>query len=432
MTKSDARRLVRAVDRSVMRLPLGYPRRSIEGFERLISQPVFDDYWDECDQEALEEKASGDQEFTARLYTDTNTVSVWKTVYRFTGRLVTYIIGPDTHMEFKSSSAVAKLARWSPAFIKYFHVLVVRPWFDFDTTKMALAMQWAVICRTDDRRVYPFSECDDDMFLLELVSVIEQEQDGSKSAPELREMACSRHMEKFPHLAEPPRWSRFLEFIEIRAYQEGGNGKKGKKGKEPATADTDIWGVGVPDLKAVLAALDRIRHGRMRMFTDAETIAEMFKLTRDAYDPPDQELSSKAIKGVYLQFMRNEIRSDRGGPLEVAPNRQKELLSSSPREDGERVDESVSDEEGYWAQESSVDSDAGADLGGEVEVESEDEDEADGDHESEHESEVESDFERIAYSWRSRKRRVEDSPARPQTAQKRPRGRPRKNPVESS
>lgn len=305
MTQKGMRRLVRAVDRSVTRLPLGYPRRTEEEFESLIPQPVYDYFWSENDQEDLEARANVDQEFAKRILIDAYMSSVWKTVYRFAGCLATDIIGPNTYMAFRSSSPLVKHAKWSPRFSEHLVVLFVHPWFNFDTEKMALAIQWAVICRTDDRRVYHLSGCDDDMFLAELVSVIQREQDGSKSATELRQLACSRHMKKFPRKPEPPRWSQFMEFIERWACpsgveDKGKKGKKSNKGKEPVPSDTDFWGVGGPDLKAVLVALDRMRHGRIRMFTDADTIAETFKITRDLYDPPIRGSIVKALRGAHL------------------------------------------------------------------------------------------------------------------------------------
>ncbi|ROV89449.1 hypothetical protein VMCG_10231 [Cytospora schulzeri] len=421
MTKRGARRLGRAVDRSITRLPRAYSRRTKEDFEKLIPQPIYDDYWTRDDQEALEERASEDQEFTERHLTDSYMLAVWKTVYRFTGRLATDIIGPKTYLEFKSGSVLGKHAKWTPRFCEHLLTIVVHPWFNFSTAKMALAIQWSVICRTDDRRVYRLSGCDDDMFLLELASVAQQEQDGTKTAPELRELACSRHMGKFPDESEPPRWSQFMEFIERYAYprgkvasarkEKGGQkGKKSRKGKETAHSKVESWNLfaSVPDLKAVVVALDRMRHGRIRMFTDADTVAETFKLTRDIYDPPDQELTVKAIKGVFLQVMRNELRSERGG----AP----ELQALPSREERGDIDESS--DEGLWEEWPS----SNVDVREEDDVIDEDDDDDDDDDEDE-----------VFHSrQRPRKRPAEDDPVepQPQPAQKRPRGRPPKNPVQ--
>lgn len=106
--------------------------------------------------------------------------------------------------------------------------------------------------------------------------------------------------------------------------------------------------------------------------------------------------------------MRNELRSERGGPPEVTP-----WVPASPRREDDHVDQHELDDEGDWARESSN-------------HDADDEDDEDDDDDDEDDDE-----EQVALPGPSHKRTrtAEGSSVEPQTVQKRPRGRPREGHV---
>ena len=304
-----------------------YPPGRDEDFKRLIPKPRYDEYWTREDQIELEERLSGDANFKKQCDPKTIVVGVWKTAYRFTGRLATDIIGPRTNLEFRSDSQKGSGPVWTENLCKALPDIILHPMFNLDTEKMALALQWAVICRTGDKGKYRLSGCGDDLFLRKLASVINKHQDGSRTPGELRELASYKHMMTQPAGVGPPPWSQFLGHIE-NIFRKPTKRKAPQSNEAAGGADEaegDPYFVTMADVNAVRSALDRIKNVSMRRFFGARLISGAVMPSRGINDVPDMRRAKKTIRAVLLYKERNKERARRGGPLEVLPSPHRDL-----------------------------------------------------------------------------------------------------------
>lgn len=317
-----SRRLGRAMDRSVLDRALGYPSGKADDFNQLIPAPQYDDFWTQADQDELEQQVTGDRDFQKLCDVAEFVASIWKTVYRFTGRLATDIVGPRSGLEFKSDSHRGDGPTWTKTFCEVMTAVVLHPFFNLSTEKMSLALQWAVICRTDDKRKYQLNGCGDDLFLRMLVSVITKYQDGTRPPGELRELASYKYMRASGETAEPPPWSQFLGHIEekVRSNAAARARKSNKDGDAVDETEAERYFVNVGDASVVRSALDRMKHLNMRMFVDTRLVTDAVKATRDVYDIPDKAQVRRAIRAVLLQEIRNRLRVERGAPPEAFHN----------------------------------------------------------------------------------------------------------------
>lgn len=304
-----ARRVARAMNKSVLDRDEQYPNGTAKEFRRLIPKPQYDEYWTEAQQSELEQRLSHDKDFQDQLKIREFVVSVWKTAYRFTGRLATDIIGPKTGLEFECNGKAGVM--WTERFCDALTAIILHPMFHLDTEKMALALQWAIICRTGDKRKYKLTGCNDDPFLQKLVTIIDKHQDGSRTARDLREAASYEYIKARGTNAEPPTWSQFLGHIEKKALVGSGH-SSGADGVEEGP-----YFVTKEDARAVRSALDRVKHLSLRKFADTRQVVDAVMPSRTKYDIPNTKLTQDAIKAVLLQKERNKQRVSRGGPPET-------------------------------------------------------------------------------------------------------------------
>lgn len=317
--KRAKRRLTRAMDRSVLRREQEFNGGTPKEFKHLIPKPQYDDFWTIEDQENLERWTESDQDFQKRCEIREPLVGVWKTAYRFLGCLATDIVGPSSGLVFRSDTQKGKGGQpmWTATFCEVLTAIILHPLFSGSTEKMSLAIQWAVICRTDDRRKYKIRGCEDDLFIRELKSVIDEHQHGTRTARDLRELACYKYMGAHKNVIEPPVWSQFLGHIERKASRYA----QGRRDEDDVVGPQDVqYFVNISDVRAVKGALDRMEYLGMRMFVDSRAATDAVKPSKDLHDIPNTELTRMAIKAVLLQEQRNKKRLERGGAQETSPD----------------------------------------------------------------------------------------------------------------
>jgi hypothetical protein len=138
-----ARRVVRALKNSVLDREVYYPNRTAEEFKDLLPNAKYDEYWTREQQAELVARFKAGPGFEKLLSVTLYIVSVWKTAFRFTGRLATDIIGPKINLEFKSDSHSGDRHAWTQRFHEALTDVILHPMFNLDTRKMALVIQWA-------------------------------------------------------------------------------------------------------------------------------------------------------------------------------------------------------------------------------------------------------------------------------------------------
>ncbi|KAJ4406479.1 hypothetical protein N0V82_010114 [Gnomoniopsis sp. IMI 355080] len=256
-----------------------------------------------------------------------NHFGLYKTVFRFMHCLPSDIVGPKTFLEFGSS--ITASVRWTMHFCERLGELVPQPLFSSSPLKLALAIQWTVICRTKDQRRYRLSGCENDGFLQTLASVIADKQDGTKTCIKLRKIALKRYRKRYPGegFAEP-QWCQFLRLIEELAFPDG----------PPVDKAPDSWDdpylVHTQDITTVYTALDRIRHLSLRMFTDANTVHATVSMVRRGKDLPLKPEARKAWEAHMIVWQRE--KASRGSQTQP-PRQTKKADEAGPS--GESMDQ---------------------------------------------------------------------------------------------
>ncbi|KAG8166117.1 hypothetical protein KVR01_004669 [Diaporthe batatas] len=334
---------------SVVRRSRDFPPREQEDFKLLIPKPHYDEYWTREDERDLARRLSDDVNFKKQCEPKPIVVGLWKTVFRFTGWLVTDVIGPRTNLEFRSESQKGDGPIWTDRLCEALPDVVLHPMLDLDPAKAALALQWAVICRTGDKRKHRLSGCNDDIFLRFLASVVNKHQDGNTTPRYLRELALYKHKKLQDAGVGPPRWHELLRHIEDKVAET--SQKKAPQGGEAADAthgvDGEPYFVNLADVYAVRSALDRIKHLSMRQYLGARLISGAVMPSRENSDVPNRELMQRAIKAVLLYKERNKERAARGGLPEPLPSPKPHLKRPSKDGDGSDDGQDSSDDDPF-------------------------------------------------------------------------------------
>lgn len=279
---------------------------AVNRFRALIPQPVFDQSWTEDDEAALVARAEADAEFNHLCTFTVYIGGVFKTAYKFMNCLATDIIGPKTFLKFVSDSAISKHRYWARRFCDHFQRLIVQAVFSKNPAKLALAMQWAVICRTKDRRRWRLSGCDDE-FLRILAAVINRHQDGSKKPSLMRRMALEIFRSKYPGREESV-WCQLLQRIgEVVA----------SRASDPASdsiePDDDesfrFYEVNSTDLNNICDAIREMKMCSFPMYHDPEQVASAVLYSRHNLDLPYEKEVVEATKAVILSRERESLRA---------------------------------------------------------------------------------------------------------------------------
>lgn len=271
-----------------------------------------------AEQEEFLDQAKSENPKLAKM--NQNHKSLYKTVFRFMHCLPSDIVGPKTFLEFDSSLAASN--QWTMHFCTRLGELVPQPLFRGSPAKLALAIQWAVICRTDDRRKYRLSGCADDGFLQCLTAVIAEKQDGTKTCVKLRKAAVKLYREKYPGEGfEEPLWCQLFRHIEERTFPDGEPLEKAQEGWD------DPYLVHTEHLTTVYISLNQMQHLSLRMFTDSDTVHATAELSRRFNDRPlllEAEKAweahlitwqqEKASRGIQLSPPSSDSPSPSGSP----------------------------------------------------------------------------------------------------------------------
>lgn len=292
-------------------------QQATEKFRSLIPRPTFDGQWTERDEQGLTQEAERDAEFQHRCTYQDCINGTWKTAYKFMGCLATDIVGPKSYLVFHDDHATSKTRFWATRFCRKLSNLIVQPVFAANPEKLALAIQWTVICRTGDRRKWRLSGCnDEDEFLRILGEVIEQSQDGTESPQTLRLMALRLFKRKYPTRGGgSPLWCQFLQRIEEKAPENTYLAEQGRDSQD--FGDFEFYRVNTTDLGNLLDAIREVRVCGFPMFHDPTTVAMTVLYTRDPFDLPLRSQVMEATRAVLLSHRREAKRAQKLSMLDA-------------------------------------------------------------------------------------------------------------------
>lgn len=279
--------------------------------------------WTSEQEELLDQVRS---EYPKLLTMNQKHKSLYKTVFRFMHCLPSDVIGPKTFLEFDSSLAANN--QWTMHFCERLGELAPQPLFRGSPAKLALAIQWAVICRTDDRRKYRLSGCADDGFLQCLTTVIDEKQDGTETCVKLRRAALRLYRERYPEegFAEPI-WCQLLRHIEERTFPDGEPVEEAPKNNQ------DPYLVHTEHLTTVYVSLNRMQHLSLRIFTDNDTVHTTAELSRRFNDRPLQPEAEKAWEAHLITWQQEKASRDDQSPR---PSLQQSRAKARPADDEQR------------------------------------------------------------------------------------------------
>lgn len=312
--ESSSRNLGKTILKAVKESHEIYAKSTREEFLSLLPQPEYGPNWTEEDERDLEQEVLDSPEFKDHMAVKTTLIGVYKTCYFATGYLVTDIVGFKTGLIWSSDHTSAKNQKWSDTFIERMQKIIFHPFFRGNMLWMRLALQWSVICRTDDRRMHLLNGAKGDIFLRMLTEVMynvwRREEPVRPSAQRRLALRLYNQEYRTSHGMQDPDWSALMEGIEARVCSREPLGTK--LDEDDPFPQTYI--VTADDAGAVLAALDDMEVFAIQTFHPSETVREIAKLVKSANDWPRLEETKMAIKAVLLSEERELRIRARLGP----------------------------------------------------------------------------------------------------------------------
>lgn len=302
-----ATRLQESIQSGISRCKDKYPPRTREDFLALLPKATTDDEWTEEDEKQMKSALKATARWKDLSGVRDATVGVWKLFFRFTGRLVTDVLGLSTGLVYKGQK------KWPDSFCQPLHTYLCLPFMRGNVMRLRLALQWAVICRTNDRRRHYLNGCEQDVFLRMLAEVMHH-QDGTVGPATLRRIALRLYMDKFgQHGDEEPEWSALMANIEARRCPPDKKRRGADKGKGPAPdlSAPDAYEITTSDLNAVIQAADDMAIFFFKSHHHSQTAKEVIGLARAVKDAPFKEDVVKATKAVLLAEQRQKQQQSR-------------------------------------------------------------------------------------------------------------------------
>lgn len=285
------------IETRVGRIKAKYPPRTREEFHALLPRPNFDEDWTEEDEDRMKATIVATPQWRDLLKIKDATMGAWKLFFRFGGRLITDVIGFNTGLVFEGHKT------WPDTFIRPLLIYLCLPFMRGDVMRLRLALQWAVICRDNDRRQHYLNGCTSDMFLRILAEVMHT-QDGTLEPAVLRRIALRIYRAKMGEDGFiEPEWSVLMGHIELRVSRaHKGPRKRGKQPAEDVSAP-DTYQVTSALVSAVIEAVEDLD---VFSIVSSQTVKDLAGLARAVTDRPLKDDVAEAIKAVLLTEERQK------------------------------------------------------------------------------------------------------------------------------
>ncbi|KAK7729798.1 hypothetical protein SLS53_009166 [Cytospora paraplurivora] len=305
-----------------------FPKVTKEEFQKMMPQAPkeFGRHWTEADEERLLRDWSQDPLKDRMLVSVNWKPMLWKTCVLFMRCLPTDIIGPGSNLEVDISDnnelrdlpGSPRDPRWPERFCHLLNELITHPMWQAKPKLLQLAIQYTVICCTNDCRRWRLMNPSGDSFITVLVETIKKYQKGETKPAEIHQNAIRRFRKQFPH-GSPGLWSELFRMIEqaakVRQVQD----------QTPGV----ILKVKTSDLRVLKVALDGMSFGQLSIFRPTDLISNVLQSARANSDVPSNKDLYKAHESVILHQLRKQ--------------RQEEILKKLQEQDEEEdepVDES--------------------------------------------------------------------------------------------
>ncbi|KAK9783521.1 hypothetical protein SCAR479_00080 [Seiridium cardinale] len=192
-----------------------------------LPKPLYDTYWSQADEHELNTSWQDEplsRSLNIKESSNKDLIPLWRVHYDVLRAFPTDFVGPATYIEFGDKVELEGQQRenpnWSTTFCEYLKRLPLHPLFMRSRDLVVVAMQYTVICRTNDRRRWPMEVAFKDDFFREFMRTIEA-QDTSMSIRSLHRQVRHNLMEKGRPLSPHAKlWVQLFRRIEQKTYQQ--------------------------------------------------------------------------------------------------------------------------------------------------------------------------------------------------------------------
>ncbi|KAK1775759.1 hypothetical protein QBC45DRAFT_310106, partial [Copromyces sp. CBS 386.78] len=240
--------------------------------------------------------------------------ALWKLTPKFMGCVPISIICPDRLLEYSSEHPPIQVGNhaviypyWSTKFCEHLRHLVVHPIFCRSPGLLALAIQYAVKCRTNDRRRWPIQDPTGDRYITSLVSAFRDGHDQTKNEDIHR--GVRQQMEVLPPLCHLLREIERVSIPRVLPEAVVGN-------SQPFAA----YRVTTSDVHNVLKAVDQVATCGMTDYQPAELRLMWTSSAIHGHPyPPNNRLKEVMFQACKRQVQEAELRRRRPAVSEAAP-----------------------------------------------------------------------------------------------------------------
>lgn len=262
-------------------------------------QPSFDDEWSQADEDRLRSEWDQSNEKQSLAHVSRNTLPPWKIAMRLFRLTPVAIISPLQNLVYQPlparGSATASPIH-SEAFSTNLASILSHPFWESQIVRLVLALQYAVICRLDDRRHWEVPGfCD---ALRELTAAMDE------SPPELLNSIHEMHVEarsKCVPGRPPSAMSDFLEHL-------GNTAAKARYLTMPSIEmecfGRQVYPVTVKDLDVLIVALNTYSRQGCPVFCSVSWAYQAYKEASNPLDMP----KANQFPGFYERATLSERR----------------------------------------------------------------------------------------------------------------------------
>ncbi|KAK3381107.1 hypothetical protein B0H63DRAFT_450478 [Podospora didyma] len=294
--------------------------KRLDAFMKRFVVPVqYDADWTTADEVEFDDNWGEDPVAAVRVNyggTGKHLIRLWKFTYRFLNCSPFEIVSPEFLLEFDTTEnglmdidgIHMKMPRWSAEFMKRLRTLVVHPFFDGDIAMLATAIQYTVICRTNDARRWRVRILPQEQgFLHMLCEAMDNPVHKNQPVPEVH-----KAVKQIQAQGSKRGLSKVMDLIEKVAWNSDVPPKMG--------ALTPCYFVRSEDLGNLTTALDSLITFGVPMYMPAETIEKWAAVSLVQYGFPSGPNIDWAVTAVLKDQQRKLLRD--------AERRQKSLTAN--------------------------------------------------------------------------------------------------------
>ncbi|KAJ4206469.1 hypothetical protein NW759_014255 [Fusarium solani] len=292
-----------------------------EDVDKLVgpTAPPLNDKWTQQDEDAMmaEWDASPEKVVYASINGPNGVIAtMWKVCLRVLRRSPLDVISPLEGLSYQPLAAASQAGMWSREFCNRLTALIAYPLWRGSPRRLVIALQYAVICRTDDRRPWkPWYDCP---ALINLGQSMDQVEDS-----ELPQSVHRMHKNARASAAkagdEPSTLSDLL--VSIHRTVQGWNFDRVPE-SVTSHKGLDVYSVNVHDLKVLGAAID----SHSSFSTD-----EAYQVFKIAKGSGVEIPKASQLREFYERASRHQLR--------------RIMMTQREQDEGEDEDEGVVDDE---------------------------------------------------------------------------------------